>query len=141
MCGMKPPTLTARRPENTWLLARRRPVKHNAEAPTTPSRRGVRREDPNSVYIEDADNQIKDVRDLFTIYQQIEASDSTTNRDALARLEFLLAENNESKGQLAVARAGYEKVLFEYPHTIWAPKAAINIAGVCDNGGHGLQLI
>lgn len=96
------------------------------------SLRGVRRDDPNSVFIEAAAEQISDVRDLFTIYVQIEASDSTTNRDALARLEFLLAENHENKGDYQIALARYERVLFEYPNTIWAPKAAINIAGVSE---------
>lgn len=90
----------------------------------------VRREDPNSVFIDAAQEQVADVRDLFSIYEQIEASDSTTNRDALARLEFLLAENHENKEEHDIARARYERVLFEYPNTIWAPKAASNIARV-----------
>ena len=84
--------------------------------------RGVRREDPNSIFLEEAEKQVADVQDLFTIFQQIEASDSTTDRDALARLEFLLAENHQNKGEYALARAGFEKILFEYPHTIWAPR-------------------
>jgi tetratricopeptide (TPR) repeat protein len=94
--------------------------------------RGVRREDPNSVFLEASLDQIADVRDLFTIYEQIEASDSTTNRDALARLEFLLGENYDNKGEYLQAQTRYERVLFEYPNTIWAPKSAINIAGVCE---------
>ncbi len=94
--------------------------------------RGVRREDPNSVFLEASLDQAADVRDLFKIYEQIEASDSTTNRDALARLEFLLGENHEAKGEYQQARIRYERVLFEYPNTIWAPKAAINIAGVSE---------
>ncbi len=93
--------------------------------------RGVRREDPNSVFLDASLDQIVDVQDLFTIYAQIEASDSTTNRDALARLEFLLGENHENKGEYIKAQTRYERVLFEYPNTIWAPKAAVNIAGVC----------
>lgn len=91
--------------------------------------RGVRREDPNSVFLEASLDEVADVKDLFTIYVQIEASDSTTNRDALARLEFLLGENHENNAEFVQALTRYERVLFEYPNTIWAPKAAVNIAG------------
>jgi len=90
--------------------------------------RNVRRDDPYSLLVEPADQFLKDVQNLFDIYEQIEASDSTTNRDALARLEFLLAEHVESTGEIELARAGYERVILEYANTIWAPKAALNIA-------------
>ena len=92
--------------------------------------RKVRQEDPNTVFLEASEDQMADVRDLFSIYEQIEASDSTSSRDALARLEFLLGENYENKGSYELAQIRYEKILFEYPNTIWAPKAAAKIAEV-----------
>ncbi len=91
--------------------------------------RSVRRDDPYSLLVEPTDQFIGDVQNLFGIYEQIEASDSTTSRDALARLEFLLAEHTENIGEIELARAGYERVILEYANTIWAPKAAMNIAG------------
>ena len=91
--------------------------------------RNVRREDPYSLLLEPADRFVGDVQNLFDIYEQIEASDSTTSRDALARLEFLLAEHYENTGEIELARAGYERMILNYPNTIWAPKAAMNIAG------------
>jgi len=88
----------------------------------------VRKDDPNSPLAKPADRQIADVRDLYSIFEQIEASDSTSSQDALARLEFLLAEHNENAGQIELAKAGYERLIFEYPNTIWVPKAALNAA-------------
>lgn len=90
--------------------------------------RNVRKEDPYSMSLEPADRFIEEVQNLFSIYEQIEASDSTTSRDALARLEFLLAEHSENIGELELARAGYERMILEYANTIWVPKAILNIA-------------
>ena len=90
--------------------------------------RNVRKDDPYSVFAEPSDRFIEDVQDLFDIYEQIEASDSASSRDALARLEFLLAEHNENTGEIELARAGYERMILEYANTIWTPKAAMNIA-------------
>jgi len=88
----------------------------------------VRSEDPYSVFADETEPELEDVRDLYSIYEQIGASDSTSSADALARLEFLLAENDESNGRLELARARYERILFEYPNSIWIPKAALNAA-------------
>jgi len=90
--------------------------------------RKVRSEDPNSPLAEPADRQVRDVQNLYDIFQQMEASDSTTSRDALARLQFLLAEYHESTGEIELARAEYERLIFEYPNSIWTPKAVLNIA-------------
>ena len=90
--------------------------------------RNVRKDDPYSLFAKPSERFIEDVQDLFDIYEQIEASDSTSSRDALARLEFLLAEHNEKIGEIELARAGYERMILEYANTIWAPKAAMNIA-------------
>jgi len=95
----------------------------------------VSKDDPYSLLVEPADRFIKEVQNLFNIYEQIEASDSTTSRDALARLEFLLAEHHENIGEMELARAGYERMLLNYPNTIWAPKAAMNIARISANLG------
>jgi|GEM_PF-3873824 TolA-binding protein len=90
--------------------------------------RNMRREDPYSLLLEPGDQFIEDVQNLYSIYEQIEASDSATSRDALARLEFLLAEHHENTGEIELARAGYERVILQYANTIWVPKAALNIA-------------
>ncbi len=87
----------------------------------------VRRADSYSPLAEPARLNIEDVKMLFQIVEQMEASDSLTSRDALARLQFLLAEYYETSGQLEMARAGYERLIFEYPNTIWTPKAAMNL--------------
>ena len=76
----------------------------------------------------DFDQFVEDVQNLYSIYEQIEASDSTTSHNALARLEFLLAEYHENTGEIEFARAGYERVILQYANTIWVPKAALNIA-------------
>ena len=88
----------------------------------------VRGDDPNSELVPAAQVQIDEVRTLSNIFEQMEASDSSSSRDALARLQFLLAEYYETAGELEKARAGYERVLFEYPRTIWVPKATLNVA-------------
>jgi tetratricopeptide (TPR) repeat protein len=87
----------------------------------------VRRDDSQSPLAEPADENLEDVRMLYQIMEQMEASDSTTSRDALARLQFLLAEYYETSGRLEMARAGYERLVFEYPNTIWTPKAVLNM--------------
>ena len=87
----------------------------------------VRRADSYSPLAEPSGLNIEDVKMLYQIVEQMEASDSLTSRDALARLQFLLAEYYETSGQLQMARAGYERLIFEYPNTIWTPKAALNL--------------
>ena len=90
--------------------------------------RNLHSDDPYSTLSEQADKEIAGVLDLYAIYEQMEASDSTSSRDALARLQFLLAEHQESTGEIELARAGYERLIFEFPNTIWVPKAVLNIA-------------
>ena len=90
--------------------------------------RNVRSDDPYSTLAVQSDKEITGVLDLYSIYEQMEASDSTTSRDALARLQFLLSEHQESTGEIELARAGYERLIFEFPNTIWIPKAVLNIA-------------
>ena len=101
----------------------------------------VRRDDSYSPLVEPAQNNIEDVKMLYQIVEQMEASDSTTNRDALARLQFLLAEYYETSGQLEMARAGYERLIFEYPKTIWTPKAALNLGRLSAELGDSVRFI
>jgi len=99
----------------------------------------VRKEDANSPLNEPAQAQIKDVQDLYDIFEQIEASDSASSQDALARLQFLLAEYHENVGQFELAWAEYERLLFEYPKTIWVPKATMNVARVSRELGDSVR--
>ncbi|MBN2289100.1 MAG: tetratricopeptide repeat protein [Candidatus Glassbacteria bacterium] len=99
----------------------------------------VRKDDPYSPLVDPAQQNIEDVGMLYQIVEQVEASDSTTSRDALARLQFLLAEYYETSGQLEMARAGYERLIFEYPNTIWTPKATLNLGRLCAGLGDSLR--
>jgi TolA-binding protein len=90
----------------------------------------VQREDSYSPLVLPATDQVSEVQMLYQIFEQMEASDSTTSRDALARLQFLLAEFHEVSGKPEMARSEYERLIFEYPGTIWTPKAAMNLAQV-----------
>ncbi len=99
----------------------------------------VPRESNFSPLVDPAREQEDEVRMLYQIFEQMEASDSTTSRDALARLQFLLAEFHHNSGQIERARTEYERLLFEYPNTIWTPKAALNLAWVSRDLGDSLR--
>ncbi len=99
----------------------------------------VPRESNYSPLADPARQQEDEVKMLYQIFEQMEASDSTTSRDALARLQFLLAEFHQNSGQPERARTEYERLLFEYPNTIWAPKAAMNLALVSQTLGDSLR--
>jgi TolA-binding protein len=100
---------------------------------------GVRKDDSYSPLVDPALNNIDDVRMLYQIVEQMEASDSSTSRDALARLQFLLAEYYETSGRIEMARAGYERLIFEYPNTIWTPKAMLNMAWLSAELGDSIR--
>lgn len=99
----------------------------------------VPREANYSPLVEPARLQMEEVRMLYQIFEQVEASDSTTSRDALARLRFLLAEFHDNSGRREQARIGYERLIFDFPNTIWAPKAAINLAWISRDLGDDLR--
>jgi len=99
----------------------------------------VRRADSYSPLVEPTLKNIEDVKMLYSIVEQMEASDSTTSRDALARLQFLLAEYYETSGDLENARIGYERLIFEYPNTIWTPKAAMKVGELAAELGDSLR--
>lgn len=99
----------------------------------------VPRESNYSPLADPARQQEDEVKMLYQIFEQMEASDSTTSRDALARLQFLLAEFHQNSGQPERARIEYERLLFEYPNTIWTPKAAMNLAQVSQALGDSLR--
>ena len=73
---------------------------------------------------------------LYSIVEQMEASDSSSSRDALARLQFLMSEYQYTSGRTDLAIMGYERLIFEYPNTIWTPKAAMNLAYLSKETGN-----
>ncbi|MEA2062992.1 MAG: hypothetical protein U9P14_04790, partial [Gemmatimonadota bacterium] len=99
----------------------------------------VRRNDTYSPLAGPAQQHIDDIDLLYDIVEQMEASDSSSSRDALARLQFLQAEYYESTGEMGRARAGYERLVFEYPGSIYTPKTIMKMFEISDELGDSVR--
>ena len=96
----------------------------------------VRSAYPQSQLIDLSLDEADESSRLYSIIEQMEASDSSSSRDALARLQFLMSEYQYSSGRTDLATMGYERLIFEYPNTIWTPKAAMNLAYLANETGN-----